>query len=267
MKVTKPKHDKNKSDAFSLGLVLLEAGLLKSIQNVYDRKTGKIKQNELHSMIEEFSNRYVGDYDLVQALRSLLVVSEFDRSGFAELKMQYATNMNLRELAKSDHFQSFNFIDIKSSDVSTSRNHNPMNTVALGTNKAYNPISNNQVKQRYGTDYMNFDDADEGLNYWNGNPPQHPSNKKGGFGDVSNPLTGGLLNKGKRNHVRYEGQRKPLNGVSMNNNKVNYFAKRAQANDVRNPLSDYQGFSHRRKHANKGVIGKRENVGVGQFRY
>lgn len=250
MKLAKPTHDKHKSDAFSLGLIILEAGLLKSVQKIYDRSTGKIKQNELHSLIEEFSNRYVGDYDLVQAVRSMLVVSELDRTSFTELKMQYASNLSLRDLAKSNDFQEFNYVDVRTSEISVSRNHNPMNTAALGTNRAYNPIANDRGKQRYGTDYMNFDDGNEDLSYWN-NEYQYTKNHK----ETVNPLTGGLFYK-RGDKVN----RKPFNGVNINGG-VNYYARRSPGNDVRNPLSDYNGFGNKEK---KIHVERRD---VGKFRY
>lgn len=243
MKISKPKHNKHKSDAFSLGLVLLEAGLLKSIQGIYDKKKGTILQNELNILIEEFSNKYMRDYDLVQALRSMLVVSEFDRSGFTELKMQFAANTNIVDLAKSNDFQDFNFVDRRTSHVSASRNHNPMNS-ALGTNKATNPIF--KKKGRYGTNYMNFDDGNDELRYWeegkNVTPVRHQSSKA-----VSNPLTRGLLNQNK-----YSGYKPHGNAVGKTRNaapfdhRQNPQLKRAQnTHDIRNPLSDYKGFSNR----------------------
>lgn len=245
MKIAKPKHDKNKSDAFSLGLVLIEAGILKSIQGIYDRRRGEINQNELHNLIEEFSKKYFGDYALVQAVRSMLVVSEFDRTSFTELKMQYANQVNLKDLAKSDDFEEFNFIDRRTSEVSQSRTHNMMKP-ALGTNIAYNPIAQDHFNKRYGTNYMNFDDGSEDLSYWNntsnGRNSQDQNYNISPPSNKSNPLTGGLLNHGgsKGNY------RKPLDGMNMNK-RASYFTKKTPESDVRNPLSDYNGFSNRRK--------------------
>lgn len=240
MKISKPKHDKHKSDAFSLGLVLLEAGLLKSIQEIYEKKRGTINQNKLNILIEEFSNKYFRDYDLVQALRSMLVVSEFDRSGFTELKMQFAANTSVADLAKSNDFQDFNFVDRRTSHVSASRNHNPMNP-ALGTNKAFNPISTNQKQARYGTNYMNFDDGNDELKYWAGDKKITPVRSQSGRQDA-NPLTRGLLNQNKFSSYKGNHQPKP----KVVNYRQNPQLRRAQNTpDIRNPLSDYRGFSNR----------------------
>jgi hypothetical protein len=47
-------HDKTKSDVFALGMVILEAGLSKSIQDVYDLQEGEISQYKLAELIDDF---------------------------------------------------------------------------------------------------------------------------------------------------------------------------------------------------------------------
>jgi hypothetical protein len=42
------------SDVFGLGMVILEAGLSKSIQDVYDLQEGEISQYKLAELIDDF---------------------------------------------------------------------------------------------------------------------------------------------------------------------------------------------------------------------
>lgn len=55
---TKFQFDRNKEDAFALGLLLLEAGNGRSIQNIYDSKTGQVNQAALNGHLEEFNRKY-----------------------------------------------------------------------------------------------------------------------------------------------------------------------------------------------------------------
>ena len=50
--------DKNKEDAFALGLVILEAGNDKSVQNIYDSKSGNVDQAALNKHLDEFNRKF-----------------------------------------------------------------------------------------------------------------------------------------------------------------------------------------------------------------
>lgn len=50
--------DKNKEDAFALGLVILEAGNDKSVQNIYDGKSGNVDQAALNKHLDEFNRKF-----------------------------------------------------------------------------------------------------------------------------------------------------------------------------------------------------------------
>merc|ERR1712110_337310 len=52
------KPDFGKSDAFALGLTVLEAGSAHSVQDIYDRKDGHIHEGRLRHHLEEFRHRY-----------------------------------------------------------------------------------------------------------------------------------------------------------------------------------------------------------------
>lgn len=56
--VEKIYHDRAKSDTWSLGLSILEAGILNSVQGIYDRKSGNIDLRKL----EELKNRFYENY-------------------------------------------------------------------------------------------------------------------------------------------------------------------------------------------------------------
>ena len=202
--VTKVKHNKHKSDAFSLGLTILEAGLLKPIQNIYNKSKGKINQGVLRELLSEFSNRYIGDYDLVQAVRSMLVVSEFDRSDFIELRDLYASNLSIKELTQSDPWADIEGgNDVVRTVLPGTQYYNnqpgglnvpgqgrqlPLNQLSpqnqyssrLWTNRAHNPMAMRTAK--YGADYMNFDEENQKEGYWSPNPHSDTYSKHEGDG-------------------------------------------------------------------------------------
>lgn len=65
LKKRKIKHNPYKSEVFSLGMVILETGLLKSVQEVYDLKEKKIKVDKFLELIDEFMEIY-GQIDLLR---------------------------------------------------------------------------------------------------------------------------------------------------------------------------------------------------------
>lgn len=70
---TKFQFDRNKEDAFALGLVLLEAGNGRSIQNIYDTKSGQVNQAALDQHLEEFNRRFSGQNTLLTSHVSQMV--------------------------------------------------------------------------------------------------------------------------------------------------------------------------------------------------
>lgn len=62
---TKFQFDRNKEDAFALGLMLLEAGNGRSVQNIYDSKTGQVNQSILNQHLDEFNRRYGQENNLL----------------------------------------------------------------------------------------------------------------------------------------------------------------------------------------------------------
>lgn len=90
--VMKLKHEKNKDDVFSAGLVILEAGLLEDVQCIFDQDEGAVSKEKLEELIQKFEERYSNSPDLCLSLRRFLVVDELDRGSFKELKNTLAQN-------------------------------------------------------------------------------------------------------------------------------------------------------------------------------
>ena len=70
------KHNPFKSDIFSLGMILLEAGILESVQGVYNHANKDIDEGVLVELVEKFIDRYPDDYVLQEGLMIMLEFSE-----------------------------------------------------------------------------------------------------------------------------------------------------------------------------------------------
>lgn len=81
----KVRHNPFKSDVFSLGMVLLEAGLLESVQTVYNSSKGDIDHEVLVDLVEKFFMRYPRNYILQEVLLVMLEFSEALRQEPAKL--------------------------------------------------------------------------------------------------------------------------------------------------------------------------------------
>ena len=93
----KIKHNPFKSDVFSLGMIILEAGLFESVQGVYDREAGEIDKDELIALVEKFIEKYPDDFILQELLMIMLEFSPKLRQEPAALlktirKMQQIAN-------------------------------------------------------------------------------------------------------------------------------------------------------------------------------
>ncbi len=81
----KIRHVAHKSDIYSLGLCILEAGLMKSIQGIYD-SGDQIDQNLLDSYLDEFDMKYEDNPLLFTSVRKMLENDEEERADFLSLK-------------------------------------------------------------------------------------------------------------------------------------------------------------------------------------
>jgi hypothetical protein len=212
----KPEHNKHKSDVFSLGLALLETGLLKSIQGIFDRRKKALDVTELNELIQQFEYRYVEEFELCQAIRSMLIVSESDRPDFLELRSKYALNLGLKELADSNIWAKEPENSAYENEAHSRTHHNPAFT-ALGMNTAQNPIAKREDK--YGTNYMDFDEDEPPTDYWASPNPAVVKEKK--LRLKSNPLTGSFFsrktNSGGKNSPNKPKKQLSLGGITIKN--------------------------------------------------
>ena len=70
------KHNPFKSDMFSLGMIILEAGILESVQDVYNHGKKSIDEAVLVELVEKFIDRYPDDFVLQEGLMIMLEFSE-----------------------------------------------------------------------------------------------------------------------------------------------------------------------------------------------
>lgn len=90
----KVRHNPYKSDVFSLGLLLLEAGLLDSIQAIYDRGNADISSATLAALRRSFNARYSPQTALGRAVDKMLALSEAER---LDPKKLFALMQELKE--------------------------------------------------------------------------------------------------------------------------------------------------------------------------
>jgi hypothetical protein len=70
------KHDPYKSDIFAFGMILLEAGILESVQSVYNKDKKTINESILVEFVEKFIDKYPDDVILQEGLMIMLEFSE-----------------------------------------------------------------------------------------------------------------------------------------------------------------------------------------------
>lgn len=73
---------------FALGLVLLELGLLESIQNIYDTEKNKFSEYYLRKYVERFLSKYPDDCLLGQAICFMLETDDDLRPDFITLRQR-----------------------------------------------------------------------------------------------------------------------------------------------------------------------------------
>lgn len=141
-------------------MTILEAGLLRSVQGIYDKNDGRIDKEHLEDLIEEFNNLYQGG-DLAFTLRGMLLYDELSRPDFLTLKKTVAKDLR-----------------IQAAPV----NNRPPPTQNYG-NGGYGARQQQQqqpVRQSYGQDnFMNYD-SNQGGNYGRGGGGYQQQNTGGG---------------------------------------------------------------------------------------
>jgi serine/threonine protein kinase len=97
--VAKFEHNRAKSDVFSFGLCLLEAGLLESIQDIYNTDQGRISQTKLTDKIDQFDYRYGQAFpELAFTIKSMLQYDEYNRPDWLTLKEKMAAGMAIKDV-------------------------------------------------------------------------------------------------------------------------------------------------------------------------
>ena len=90
-------HNSYKSDTFSLGLIFLEMGNLRSIQNVYSQERGVIDQELLNDHYEKFEQRYQDSPLLCSAIRAMIEMNPKKRSDSKRLYKRLPDMEEIRE--------------------------------------------------------------------------------------------------------------------------------------------------------------------------
>ena len=111
-KSKKIRHNPFKSDLFSLGMVILEIGILKNIQSIYDYDSKKINIEIFIGFIENFMEIYEEFYAIQECLLHMLDLQEESR---LDPKNCYEYFENLRNENETD-IENNNFSEIFNND-------------------------------------------------------------------------------------------------------------------------------------------------------
>lgn len=81
---------------------MLHAGLLKSVQNIYDRNNKTVRRNTLTKLVEEFVNKYSEYRELCSIVCSCLNFSPELRPDFSKLKADFFSYDTVEDVPKFD---------------------------------------------------------------------------------------------------------------------------------------------------------------------
>ena len=82
----KVSHNAYKSDVFSQGLIVLEAGLMKSIQSIYDENRGVVSEEAVENLLSKFIEKYPNNPLQITTVRKMLEINESYRPDFVNIK-------------------------------------------------------------------------------------------------------------------------------------------------------------------------------------
>lgn len=77
--------DPFKCDVFSLGLVLLSAGIMGEVSDVYQMQSFEIDRNKLNRHLNMFENRYITNPFICAIVKKMLEIDEYTRPTFSDL--------------------------------------------------------------------------------------------------------------------------------------------------------------------------------------
>lgn len=88
-------------------MTILEAGLLRSVQEIYQHDDGTINKRVLEELIEDFNYQY-GDYgELGFTIRGMLLYDEMARPDFVTLKKKVARDLKVQPAQRSSPQQNY----------------------------------------------------------------------------------------------------------------------------------------------------------------
>lgn len=90
------KYNCSKSDVFSVGMIILECGILNSVHGVYQRETGELDWLLLKEMINYFESLYQDNNLLCYTLTQLLLPDESSRPTASELLTRLPSQGDLK---------------------------------------------------------------------------------------------------------------------------------------------------------------------------
>lgn len=79
-----PNHDYQKSDVFSAGLIMLEAGNLRRIKGIY--KSGRFNRQRLKKLLQRFKTRYPDNNLLYSTVKKMVELDPVKRPTFGEIR-------------------------------------------------------------------------------------------------------------------------------------------------------------------------------------
>lgn len=96
----KPNENEYKSDVFSFGLCILEAGLKRGVGSIYTENS--FNPQELNKLLDEFNRKYEDNPLLVTTLKKMLAVDEAERPDFKTIINAIPSYTEIIEFFKGD---------------------------------------------------------------------------------------------------------------------------------------------------------------------
>lgn len=155
----KPNENEYKSDVFSFGLCILEAGLKRGVNNIYSGNS--FSAPELGKLLDEFHRKYEDNPLLVTTLRKMLSVDESERPDFKTIINAIPSYTEIIEFFKGDdqYYENDDFTNSQYLDE-------------MGDNANYNGPNDYQQNPGYGNKHPH--QMQQGQGYPNQQQPGYP---------------------------------------------------------------------------------------------
>ena len=249
-------HSSVKSDVFSFGLCMLEAGLLRSIQSIYS-KGDEIDQHMLNIYLDEFEMKYADNPLLFSSVRKMCEIDENDRPGFTDLKLALPDYAEICDyFYKVEHGlinEEEEMWDENSPDPNQNFQYSEYQDQYqqgyqdnYGTNNNYNMNQDNSLHQMQGNvqpaNYNNDSDAYYGSNANNqyGQPEQNYNQKP--MASYNNSQNGSQY--GSQNMNAYDFNKTPNTNVQANVNQYSNYNQQVNNTQPVPPSNNNQSNSN-----------------------